>query len=821
MNKTKVTIFVLCLLAMMALLAACRTDPSEMPSTDSTVAESQTEDTDWIPDQLLPDGGTLQETYQNPLIRSGTIGTWGQYGVGDPFVMRWNGRYYLYCSTKDGMVGIQCWTSDNLVDWQYDGLCATEALTMSAYAPEVVYDNGSFYMYTSPAGNGHYVLKSDSPTGPFVAVTGNFGLSIDGDVFIDDDGSWYFFSAGSKGILAYPMTAPDRVDAEGKIQTKAYMNGWTEGSMILKYNGYYYMTYTGNHVWNPGYRIDYAVSTTAPLDVIPAANNPLLLSTNRNTVMGIGHSSTVLSPDLDGYYIVYHSHKTVPQRSMNIDRIVLNGPLMEVLGPTVSAQEAPAMPDIYSRFETEASLDGWRLTGAALREGHLAVSEEGLVLSENTLPYNYSAEYNLLSLTGKAGGVFGYTDADTYGMVLYDAEAKELVVTFSVKGAVDEHRFAVGGSFGQSLRPDALMLFTLRKQGDSYTFLLNNRTIATLTSKLDGGAIGVTSVKGEAVFGFVGASDEVMQSAVKDLHKPVPGTIPALSCVEETPNTVMYDGVTYLSVTKGDTYNYLTQVDDDGAFALTLSYRAAEDCTLLIYQNGSAVGSIQLTAHEGSTTTAFASGITLERGTAAISFAVAEGSAEILSLAFSEFAEVNPIDYDKRNYKYHSHTDGAWTTNGGKLILTEGCGKRLFGKAGWSDYTVEAEITPLSEDINFGLVLRVTNPADSNGVVSESRASDYYQGYFVGLSEGSVVLGKQNYNWTELSRVAAPIQQGGTYHLKAEAVGNTIRIWLDGALIITYTDEQYPFLQGMVGVRGHKSTASIDNFVVTAVFPAA
>ena len=88
------------------------------------------------------------EYYQNPIIKVGDKNAWNSYGVGDPFVMRYNGRYYLYCSTKDGQVGIQCWVSDDLISWSYSGLCATEALTMSAYAPEVVYYNGSFYMYT-------------------------------------------------------------------------------------------------------------------------------------------------------------------------------------------------------------------------------------------------------------------------------------------------------------------------------------------------------------------------------------------------------------------------------------------------------------------------------------------------------------------------------------------------------------------------------------------------------------------------------------------------------------------------------------------------
>ena len=43
-------------------------------------------------------------------------------------------------------------------------------------------------MITSPSGNGHYIMKSDSPLGPFERVTENFGFSIDGSLFAGDDG---------------------------------------------------------------------------------------------------------------------------------------------------------------------------------------------------------------------------------------------------------------------------------------------------------------------------------------------------------------------------------------------------------------------------------------------------------------------------------------------------------------------------------------------------------------------------------------------------------------------------------------------------------
>jgi len=800
--------------ALILLLAACSQSP--LNPTETTTDRSSHPDTEETPTDDNLYNEPFLDSYYNPVIKTNAVNAWQNYGIGDPFVMRWNGRYYLYCSSKDGIGGIQCWTSGNLVDWHYHGLCATEALTESAYAPEVVYYNGSFYMYTSPAGNGHYVLKSDSPTGPFLAVTDNFGLSIDGNVFIDDDGSWHFYTAGYKGIMAYPMSAPDRIDAENGIKTNTSMNGWTEGSMILKYNGIYYMTYCGNHVWCPGYRINYATSTKSPLDFTPAQNNPLLISTDRSSVMGIGHSSTVLSPDLDSYYIVYHSYKTVPQRSMNIDRIVLNGSLMEVLGPTTTKQEAPAMPVLYSYFETEDDLTGWTVTNGNILESKLTLTEGGAVVSHTKLSDRYTVEANLLSLTGQAGILFGHTDDNNKGTAIYDANSHTLTVTLTVNGKTTTYTESIKASFGETLRNDALILFTIRKYGSTFVFLVNNRQVLTCESALGGGAIGVLSPKGTATLGFVGASNEAMQSSVKNIRKPIEGNLPAFSCMEEDLALVKYSGANYVTVSEGETYRYRTNVAKTSPYDLTVTYRSKGDCELVILQDNTEVGRITLSK---SSTTAYGllRNVQLTKGIGTIRIAVASGSADILSYQFHLNKKVTPIRYDFSTKVTPDYSDGNWRVTDGHLTLSSGYGKYLFGSENWGDYVAEATITPVSDSINFGMVVRVSNPSSGGEGKDVTVGTDFLQGYFISLGNGTVVLGKQNYDWQELKRVNAGITVGQAYELRVEAVGATLRVYLDGKLIITYTDKNAPFLHGMAGFRSHDSTANIDQFSVKSV----
>ena len=752
--------------------------------------------------------------YKNPIIRVNDKNTWPDYGVGDPFVMRYNGRYYLYCSTKDGRIGIQCWISDDLVNWEYAGLCAEERLTMSAYAPEVVYYNGNFYMYTSPAGKGHYVLKSESPTGPFTAVTGNFGLSIDGDVFIDDDGSWHFYSAAVNAIMAYPMSAPDKVEADRGIKIPGDLGGWTEGSMIVKHDGRYYMTYTGNHVWSAGYRIHFAISEKSPTKFTPAKSNPLLLSTNVATVMGIGHSSTVLGPNLDEYYIVYHAHKTVPQRSMHIDRIFFNGTGTVVLGPSTEKQDAPHMPDTYSHFDTEEGLAGWTVSGGTVTENGLVLSAGGTALSERTFAADYTAEYNLESLTGKAGVLFGYTDAENFGKAVYDAAKEELTVTFAVDGKETVKTCPIRASFSDAMRADALILFTVQKHGDAYTFFVNRREVLQCTSTLGGGAVGMLCESGEASVGFVGASDGARQSTFKNVYKPAESAIPAITCVQAAEETVL-GGVRYLAARKDGRYSYKINISNDATYDLITEYRASEACTVDVYQNNTLLGTVTLPASADKTGRAITRGLTLAKGMGTVSLYMQSGDAELLSLTFHK-AEATP----EKEYTFGSgaYRDGAWALADGALVLKNDFGKFMVGSENWGDYTVEAEITPTAGNINVGLCVRVSNPATvEKSNKSLAGGTDFLQGYFIGLSERAVVLGKHNYNWKELCRAPYSIQKDQTYTVKATVKGNVLTVSINGEPVLEYTDTDAPFLHGMVGFRAHASAMRAESLKVSPI----
>jgi hypothetical protein len=270
--------------------------------------------------------------YHNPIARDGDFA--------DPFVLRHDGRYYLYATNPD----VRCWTSDDLLHWQPEGpTIAPDVFPgLVPFAPEVVYADGAFFMYTSPSGHGHVVLRADQPTGPFSPITGNVGHAIDGNVFIDDDGLRYFYWAGDEGIWGCVM--PSSTEFGEPVFTGIHMNGWTEGPFVSKRNGIYQMTLTGNHYLSSGYRIDAAASDHPLKGYRPAALNPILVGAD-GPATGLGHSSTVTGPDLVSTWIVYHNLNLDASRDLDIDRQVGTGLGLMVLGPTTSAP-APRPPDI-------------------------------------------------------------------------------------------------------------------------------------------------------------------------------------------------------------------------------------------------------------------------------------------------------------------------------------------------------------------------------------------------------------------------------------------------------------------------------------------
>lgn len=507
-------------------------------------------------------------TWSNPVTLPDE---WEEYGLGDPFIFAFNGYYYLYVSTRDTDAGIKVWSSPDLVDWTYRGLCTEDPVTIAAYAPEVRYWNGRFYMYTSPAGNGHYVLESESPVGPFRVATDNFGRTIDASTFVDDDGTWYFYYAGTGGIEAARMNSPLSVTAPGS-PTGAYMDGWTEGPTVFKRNGLYYMTYTGNHVFSNGYRIDAAVSESPLGPFEPFEGNPVLIRTEGKTV-GLGHNSLVTGPDLDSMYMIYHNLEgpgvVGPLRHMNMDRLFWNGETFTVAGPTDTPQPAPALPVFADRFERDSLGKSWVTfgtgewsvdprKGAGVRAPDS--SDIALLRTKSKTEPGYTAEFYVRSESeaqaeSRIGVVFSYRDEQNYGTVWLIPESGRMELAERTDGKVRvlgsaalpadfdysqwhkiriEHTAAgssgnagVVGSAGNGEKAGKAGDAGSAGSGEIRVYIDEMRKFAGPASA-GGGAVGYAAAGLDGRFGYITYSNDVNGSSDGRVYRPLPGQVQAV-----------------------------------------------------------------------------------------------------------------------------------------------------------------------------------------------------------------------------------------------------------------------------------------------------
>lgn len=740
------------------------------------------------------------------------------YGEGDPYILKHNGIYYLYVSTVDDKSGVKAWKSEDLVNWEYGGLVTKEPTTKAAYAPEVVYWNGDFYMYTSPGGNGHYVYKSSNPLGPFVKQTENLGMGIDGHVFIDDDGKWYFYSTGDQRIDARPMTDPYTF---GQLSnTGAQMNGWTEGATILKRHNQYYMTYTGNHVWNKAYRVDYA-SSDSPISGFSKnlSENPILINTEGSNV-GVGHNSVVRGPDLDSEYMVYHSHAN-PGRYMNLDRIAWNGNKMLVLGPTTTSQPNPDLPDFSDRF-IQSSIEDWEnisggnWTVASDMSGWLQQTTKGdtnwykQITSDSTSSV-YTAEFNMKTINHgsssnpRFGAVFSYTDEDNYGMAVLSPKKNQLETFFRVNG-VDQ-------AWETSDLPEdydyrKLHQIRVEKNDSDFKIFVDGMLKQTREIKnLNEGKIGYTTSDIHAAFGYTAFSNKVDGSNVYDAYKPLPGKIEAVhyntggegvgyhdtkkenisgqyrqDAVDikensEGGNHVILNG-------KGEWLNYNVNVAEDGKYNMDLRVSASNDDTqikVVLDDSVDLTGVIKIPKTDEWKTLSI-EGIDLPKGQHTIKVIVENGTFGFSNMNVQENKEVDVLfsDFNDGTSNEWEEIEGFWTVNTNKSNTFDAY-KPIPGSIDAAYYITGGE----------GVAYHETTPENIGGALRGDSVDirDNPKG-------GTAVGWNQTGEWFKYN---VSVKETGLYNVQLNAATTfkdaKVRLWIDdetdltGVLDVPSTDD--------------------------------
>lgn len=718
----------------------------------------------------------MSRTFQNPIARNGDFA--------DPFVLKYNGRYYLYGTNPD----IRCWSSDNLLDWTLEGPTIEEDTfpTLVPFAPEIVYSNGMFYMYTSPSGLGHYVLESDKPTGPFRKISENIEHAIDGSVFIDDDGSWYFYWAGDEGIWGCEMKSPTEFGQP--VLTGATMYGWTEGPFIVKKNGVYYMTYTGNHYLSKGYRINCAWSTHPLKGYQDEVYNPVIIHT-QGDVVGLGHSSTVLGPDLVSYYIVYHNMNEDASRDLDIDRQLWYKQASQILGPTRTPMPAPRMPDFAFPNNGSSELNLCFFNGSSVYENGLFYgdSEKLFILSEESCGSTFTAEFNIRipkeSRGEKKGILFGECEKSYYRIV-FDSESHSLQLW--------EKKENVSIQLGESPLPQDYLFETLHcirvehKENEFLHVYIDNRLQLQWESlELNSVRIGYFSNKGIIAYGYTALKGTICDMASKDILIPVNTSFyPVFGEGNFSSNP---DGSILLKDAQKARYNYYAEWD--GEYKLFLSGRISENKTRVTIRNdGNVIGECSSIQGLHSYT------LELSKGNHVLEIEGNEGEFILIRVG------IHYLEDRKDEHKL--------------LVPTEigPYGKKLCGNESWSDYEVLAKVSmELLEKNSFaGLLLRVTEPSEGGEGADALLGIHFFIGYSVSYNGREIVIARHRYDRKVLKTCPLEMNEHEIIEMRAQVKGSEITVYInqEQSPRLSVIDTE-PITHGCAGIWASNSLLTI------------
>ena len=176
----------------------------------------------------------------------------------DCVMLKHRGTYYMTGTGAEGEMLV----SKNLADWeepipffQTQLEWTDEQHTIDLHAPGLKYYNGTFYFYW----NGIACATAEKLFGPYadLSLTQRFDGEIDPFLFIDEDGSFYFYTVKfDHGNIIYgqEMKSPLKLKNEAVRLLEPRLESWEtrdghilEGPEVIRYRNTYFMLYAANH----------------------------------------------------------------------------------------------------------------------------------------------------------------------------------------------------------------------------------------------------------------------------------------------------------------------------------------------------------------------------------------------------------------------------------------------------------------------------------------------------------------------------------------------------------------------------------------------
>lgn len=788
------------------------------------------------------------------------------YDIGDPFVFRFDGKYYLYTSLngdKKKTGKIPCWSSENLVDWQWEGWAydpkssSESSETYIAFAPEVVYYKGWFYMCESRRGQGHYFFRSDKPQGPYTKISENLGMGIDGSFHLASGGKLYFLSAENVYANRVCWFEIDFIEENGEpkvvvdptayhIIDDAYESGWTEGPGVFARNGYEYLTYAANHVDAPQYRVAYSYAKNAivfgdaenlnsPWDnvtlVSTGIDNPAVpgyASKTGNTAVtdyrGLGHSSNVVGPNLDSIYTAYHNagrinyrnenDNTGGTRKFNVTQYFTNEGYLLTNGLGNYTRTKPEMPDYSASASALSDGKSTESTGnvfTAEISFRLTDGAAEVVAGGSTVAISGS---NLTVKKGSESLAHGTVPTSTnpdaiHTVKVINGASKAEIYFDNVLAAKTSVSLGAGKiGYGAGARGTSLM-FTNDAFGTS-----DFDAVKDLTGSFPAFAY----LKGENR-GFSLSKGKLNANGVrqgeKETTKSVAGAKIANSLSTEKTGNVP---VTATVLSRGDWVKYLVNAPAADTYALNaLIGKESAGCTFEIIVDNETISKfvVPVAAAFGDSDYANLSIGSFDCGAGlhTLKIRVYDGT-----LAVANFSTVkggkganltNTLKKDETSsspFVRKMGKNSSYTANG--LILNPTDDKTLFltGEKGAANFEMNVNVSVVQSG-RGGIMFRMND----FGYATAKAQQLNWRGYYLDINENAVTLTKDGHTKSEklfFGRPTASLKGGAVVKVTVRAENDNITISMNDNVLVSHFDPE-AYLSGYIGLYSEKGAMFI------------
>lgn len=435
---------------------------------------------------------------QNPILRGFNP---------DASAIRVGEDYYIATSTFEWFPGVLIHHSRDLAHWrpltrvltrvsQLD-LCGVPS-SGGIWAPSLSYDNGMFYLcFTNVVGRKgvykdlhNYVVTSRSIEGPWSEPIYLNSSGFDHFLFHDTDGRKYLynmkwdFRKGKSRFSGIVMQEYDpqeqKLTGPVKVVTKGTDLGVTEGPMVYKRNGYYYLLLAEGGT-GPAHAATMMRAKTAdgPYEVDP--EYPVLTTRGHpeHPLLKAGHGSLIDTPAGE-WYMVHICGRPLPDgsglcplgRETSIQQVVWTEdgwlrlaaggrlPALATTAPKLAPHPFPEEP-VRDHFEEEELGINWHTLRVPAEERWLSLKErpgflrlrgrESLyslqrqsLIARRVQSFRCTAEtvveFEPENFNQMAGLVFYYDDQDHYYLrISHDEElGKHLAIIVSDQGQYDE-----------------------------------------------------------------------------------------------------------------------------------------------------------------------------------------------------------------------------------------------------------------------------------------------------------------------------------------------------------------------------------------------